>query len=61
MITLPMRFAIHSQQPCRSFVKSAVQEFMPLVDEETRQAIREDLDIIDSSLTFMNDLFAVHD
>jgi hypothetical protein len=34
---------------------------MPLVDEETRQAIREDLDIIDSSLTFMNDLFAVHD
>lgn len=39
-----------------SFVKSAVDETQPLCDEESRVSVREDVQIIDSSLTFINDL-----
>lgn len=39
-----------------SFVKSAVTENPPLRDKESVQSVREDVNIIDSSLTFMNDL-----
>jgi signal transduction histidine kinase len=39
-----------------SFVKSAVHESPPLRDKESEESVREDVDIIDASLTFMNDL-----
>jgi signal transduction histidine kinase len=39
-----------------SFVKSAVHESQPLRDKESEESVREDVDIIDASLTFMNDL-----
>lgn len=39
-----------------SFVKTSVHETEPLRDRESRDSVREDVGIIDSSLTFMNDL-----
>lgn len=39
-----------------SFVKAAVDEKEPLCSEESRESVREDVHIIDSSLTFINDL-----
>jgi signal transduction histidine kinase len=39
-----------------SFVKTAVQETPPLRGKEFEDSVREDVSIIDSSLTFMNDL-----
>jgi CheY-like chemotaxis protein len=39
-----------------SFVKSAVNEEAPLITEEGRREAREDVEIIDNSLRFVNDL-----
>ena len=39
-----------------SFVRTAVHETVPLADEESRESVREDVDIIDNSLNFVNDL-----
>jgi len=39
-----------------SFVKSAVNEEAPLIAEESRKETREDVEIIDNSLRFVNDL-----
>jgi signal transduction histidine kinase len=39
-----------------TFVKSAVNEVTPLVDEESRNSVREDVAIVDNSLHFVNDL-----
>lgn len=39
-----------------SFVGSAVNEAEPLKDEESRKCTREDVTIIETSLTFINDL-----
>jgi signal transduction histidine kinase/CheY-like chemotaxis protein len=39
-----------------SFVKCAVEERKPLMSEESISSVREDVEIIDTSLAFMNDL-----
>lgn len=39
-----------------SFVKTAVSKPEPLTDEESRKTVREDVEIIDNSLRFVNDL-----
>eukprot|EP00934_Nitzschia_sp_Nitz4_P008096 Nitzschia sp. Nitz4//scaffold12_size214221//42409//45425//NITZ4_001486-RA/size214221-augustus-gene-0.25-mRNA-1//-1//CDS//3329534978//8086//frame0 len=39
-----------------TFVKASVNEKRPLVDAEAIESVREDVDIIDSSLTFAHDL-----
>ena len=39
-----------------SFVSSAIHEKNPLADEASRQSVREDVNIIDASLQFINDL-----
>jgi K+-sensing histidine kinase KdpD len=39
-----------------SFVKNAVNESEPLITEESRVTVREDVDIIENSLHFVNDL-----
>lgn len=39
-----------------SFVKSAISKPEPVVDEELRKALKDDVDIIDNSLRFVNDL-----
>ena len=39
-----------------SFVKSAVNETPPMCEKESQDSVREDVGIIDSSLTFINDL-----
>jgi len=41
-----------------SFVKTAVHAESPLFfpDEESKRTVREDVDVIDSSLAFVNDL-----
>ena len=39
-----------------AFVKSSVNEREPLISEEQRQETREDVEVIDSSLRFVNDL-----
>jgi signal transduction histidine kinase len=39
-----------------SFVKAAVNKEEPLTNEESRQATRQDVEIIDNSLRFVNDL-----
>ena len=38
-----------------SFVTSAVNEREPLKDSETQQVVREDIEVVSSSLTFIND------
>ncbi len=38
------------------FVKTAVHDIQPLRDKHMQLSVREDVDIIDSSLTFINDL-----
>lgn len=39
-----------------SFVSTSINETEPLVDSETRQSVRDDVQIIDNSLQFINDL-----
>ena len=39
-----------------NFVSAAVHEQQPLITEESRRAVKEDIQIIDASLNFINDL-----
>lgn len=54
--SLEVRNPLSAALSACSFVSSAVHERLPLQDEDSRQSVRQDVDIIDTSLNFVNDL-----
>ena len=50
------KFVVQAAISACSFVAAAVNEPIPLQDEESRASVREDIHIISSSLQFTNDL-----
>lgn len=51
-----VRNPLNAALSANTFVSASVNEERPLLTEEVRQSVREDVQIIDSSLQFINDL-----
>ena len=51
-----VRNPVAAAMAATSFVKTAILKDPPLVDEEARQQARDDVGVIESALTFVNDL-----